>query len=408
MKKTSVLILILAMALPLAAADFGFTLDSFSNLEDISIVDAPPVGFTQIMRLSAFLSLKSGKAFRLNAAGYGDIGFLTFADPSVALNANLDRFEMAFTPLSESAKAMLAVRLGRLRVSDPATLVGIRRIDGLQIDFSKGQLDLGLDCGYLGLLSGQEMRILLSGSDIVDYEADRYLAPPRLYSALRARFVELFAGQDLQALVASQFDLRQGQPDRVHSEYAEILLEGPLAIGFDYQVGGVFELIHRLAETNANEIAGSAKLKLGWSEPAAANSKVNLIVDWASGTAGALSPYAPICSDTAGESFDAVFSSLLRFKLAYAFLPARGLRTTLNASGFMRSSVSDQLEDEQYILDSTQSWLGEEFAADLVWTPLSDLRFEIKGSCFLPARGVTFQPDTAPRWNASLAATINL
>lgn len=406
MKKACILFLALAAALPLAAADLGFSIDSYSSLEDRPA--APFVGFTEIVRLSSFLSLKSGKAFKLNAAGYADLGYSSFAAAPFAFDANLDRLELTFAPLPASAKASLAVKAGRVRASDPASLIGIKRLDGLQADFSKDQVDLGLDCGYLGLLSQQEMRILLSGPDIAEYrDSGHFLAPPRLYSALRARFVELFLGQDLQALVASQADLRQNAADVVHSEYAEFLLEGPLFIGFDYQLGGVFELVHRMALADKTDLAGSAKLKLGWSEPAAMNSKANILVTWSSGSGGALSTYAPVCSDTAGDSFEIVDASLVRYKLIYSLVPARGLTVAADAIGFMRSSFTDEPEDSQYIAGTTQLWLGEEFGGSVLYEPLSDLHFELKGSCFLPARGLTFQADAAPRWNASLIATID-
>jgi len=406
MKKAFIVFLAIAMALPLAAADFGFSVDSYSSLEDRPV--APFVGFTEIVRLSSFLSLKSGKAFKLNAAGYADLGYSSFAAAPFAFDGNLDRFELTLSPLPASAKASLAIRAGRVRASDPAALIGIKRLDGLQADYSKDQVDLGLDCGYLGLLSEQEMRVLLSGPDIAEYkDSSHFFAPPRIYSALRARFVELFLGQDLQALVASQADLRQTSADVVHSEYAEFLLEGPLFIGFDYQLGGVFELVHRMAQANKTELAGSAKLKLGWSEPAALNSKANILVVWTSGSGGSFSTYAPVCSDTAGDSFEIVDASLVRYKLVYSITPARGLTIGADAIGFMRSSFTDEPEDAQYISGTTQLWLGEEFGGSLSYEPLSDLHFELKGSCFLPAKGLTFQADAAPRWNASLIATID-
>lgn len=413
MRKNALLPLVAALALlalPLPAADFGIGLDSLSSFQDLA--GEVPVGFTEIIRLSAFFSFKAGKAFKMNAFGYGDSGYSTETG-SFAFNANLDRLEMTLTPLGENAAAKLAVKAGRLRASDPAGLVGLSRIDGIQADFSAGQVDLGLDCGYLGLLSGQEMRILMSGPDIASYEAKEYLAPPRLYSALRFRYVELFAGQDLSAALASQVDLRQGQADLVHSEYGELLLEGPIALGFDYKLGGVFELIHRMAQDDTVDQAMGARLRLGWSEPALANSKANLTVDWASGTtgaagaAGALSPFAPICSETAGESFDIIMSSILRYKAAYAFTPARGLDVGLFASGFMRAG-EDEPEDPEYLPGATELWLGEEFGANLSWAPFSDFSLEAKGSCFLPAWGLTFQAEAEARWDASLSVSIDL
>jgi hypothetical protein len=420
MKKTIIAIfLALAVgALPLMAVDLGLSLDSLSQLRGIGGQD--PVGFTQSLRLNAFLSGKAGAVFTFNLSGYGDFGYSSLSAEPLSYGGNLDRLELAFFLGPAAAPSEFRVEAGRLRVSDPGSYLAFDRMDGLSAAFSLGQFDMKAEAGYTGLLSAKEAGIILSAQDAADYaDVDNFFAPPRLYAAALFKLSELLLRGDISLHAALQSDLRPTPTDKVDSQYLQLLFEGPIASGIAYKLGGICQFIQTPARAaRPARTAAGAAAELSWTNPAILGSRAEFVADWSSGSSeadlalgaavspGALGQTLPLGSNAAGSAFELPFQSMIRLKLAYSMSPAKALSLRLAASGFMRSGAEEPA-DPEFIAGSDEAWLGEEGELAIQWQPLSDLRLSLSGSCFLPAAGVSFVAEADPRWNASLGLSVD-
>jgi hypothetical protein len=422
MKKTIIAIfLALAVgALPLMAVDLGLSLDSLSQLRGLGGED--PVGFTQSLRLNAFLSGKAGAVFAFIVSGYGDFGYSSFSAEPLSYGGNLNRLELDFFLGPAAAPSQFRVEAGRLRVSDPGAYLAFDRMDGLSAALSLGQFDMKAETGYTGLLSAKEAGIILSAQDAADYADETlFFAPPRLYAAALFKLSEVFLRGDLSLHAALQSDLRTAPTDKVDSQYLQLLLEGPIASGIAYKLGGIYQFIQTPARAaRPMRTAAGATAELSWTNPAALGSRAEFVADWSSGSseadlnAGAdvvpdglaLGQTLPLGSLTAGSAFELPFQSMIRLKLAYSMSPAKALSLRLAASGFMRSGAEEPA-DPEFIAGSDEAWLGEEGELAIQWQPLSDLRLSLSGACFLPAADLSFAADADPRWNASLGISVD-
>jgi hypothetical protein len=410
-KTIGILALMASFALQRAvAADLGFSLESVTGLSQGA--GAAEMEFTESAKLKAYLALKAGAAFRFSAAGWGDMDYSSSdAESPFTFGGNLDYLEASASLLQAGASARLALSAGRIRRQDPFPFIGLTRFDGLSVAFSAGQLDVLAEGGYLGLLSHMNERILLSSDDASDYsdaDADSagYFAPKRIYAALRIRLVELLLGQDIVLGGTAQFDARGETADEtVDSQYVELGLEGPLPAGFSYSLGGNAAFIQRAPDTETSRTAMAASADLRWSLPRAAGSAVELGALWGSGTAGTLSPFAPITSESLGTSYAGYLGSTARFQASYSLSPFAGFSASLKGAGFMRSGAEEPA-DADYVAGTAETWLGEEVSASLRYSILSDLFAGLSGSCFIPARGITYEADAALRWNANFSVSL--
>ncbi len=406
MKKIILLLCLLSAFLPLAALDLGLGIDSLSQISGIP--GDIPVGFTESLRLSAFLSAMSGRRFSFRLAGFGDYGYSSFAQEANLLGGNLESLELFLLLSPEAAPQRIALKMGRIPGEAGAKALGLSTLDGLDLLLSVAQTDIRLVAGYTGLLRASDAAILLSSDDfLASGDPSIFFAPPRLYYGLDLRFVELLGSADLGLGFSGQADLRQGALDPTNSQYLRLLLSGPLGRGLSYDLSGLLEFIQHSAQAEPSGIAAAASAGIQWYDPARLGSKLNLDIDWASGSGGGLRRYAPIGTSDAGEAYAIPFASMLRLKAAYLLAPTRDFTAALGLTAFMRAG-EDTPSDPEYLSTATGVWLGEEGLVSLGWSVLSDLRLNLTAAAFLPAWGITY-PETAPlRWKAALGLRLDI
>ncbi len=391
----------------LQAADFGFALRDeagFTGNTAAGVAD-----FADSLRLSGYVAFRIGSSVRVGASGWAGMDFVP-ADESepAAFDGNLESLGLIVSLLPANSSASLSLAAGRIRRIDPLPFVGLKRFDGLALSASKGQFDLTVEAGYLGLLSGKNDVVLLSADDYLDYaDSAVYFGSPRVYAGARARFVELIAGQDVLLGMAAQFDVRgDGALQTVHGQYIDVGAEGAIGRGFSHSIGASLVNLQR----NPNPlfdapVAMSASAVLSYAAPAALDSKFELGLLWGSGRENGLSPFAPLASEAIGSSWEGYLQSILRIKAGYALAPLAGMSISLSISGFARSGDVPPY-DPDYLVASGEDWLGEELALSASYAPWSDFSAGLSGSCFLPARGLSYADDAGIRWKAGASVTV--
>jgi hypothetical protein len=407
MKRATLALCLLQIGATVFAADFGIILDNLSGLSSFDY--GTPL---QRDRATAWLSTRLSASVDLDASLRFD--YLPTAQPSWfgSSNFGLDvgRLEVQATfPGNADNPVSWSIGGGRFQYAFLSEEVFSGRLDGINARIDVSSARWGFALGYLGLIPKTDNRTLLSADDIADYsDGAIFFAPPRIVVDAALTLLELFARQDLSIELSSQFDLRglaaTAPAEIVHTQYLSFILSGSLG-------KNLFHAVHAdvgIGETtNDRFLMASGGYSLGFYMPELARARLELLIEYASGETGFLSRWRPISERQMGFVYNASFVDCVSATLDASLVPLASITIGIKGSAFLRTSTQ-AVPDAQFDSASKDSYLGTEADLYAVFRPGSDFSVSATFGAFLPASGLSYLPDTAPRLLASGTVTLSL
>jgi hypothetical protein len=303
---------------------------------------------------------------------------------------------------------------GRMRYSDPLGFIANGLFDGMQLSLTGEAGVFRFGAWYTGFLYKRRANIAMTAAELQSYSAavdfndfqNTYFAPSRIIWALGCEYL---GGPALAYLsVFGQIDLSEGfnfaRGRLLHSQYiaGKVSLPGNLfafnlgaCLGLS-QYGGEFALSH------------AAELGISFMPPLNIPSRFSFLARNSSGVSetGQFTAFRPITTTTQGEILNARLSGLLLFSLDYMARIHRNFAFGITSTYFMRNDLGTY-SSYPVLGDSDGHFLGNEFFARLIWTPASDLQFNLRGGVFLPSLG-NVTPDAESAWRVELNVVISL
>ena len=307
-------------------------------------------------------------------------------------------------------------RVGRMIYADPLNLVASGLFDGVRFARNTERGTFGAGLWYTGLLYKNRANISMTADDGVSLETDvdwddlmnTYFASRRVMAALyweHPSVAELF---HINITLIGQADIND------HDEtYNNVYLIARTVMPrqrFIFELGGALEAGRLVTGDDTDfRIAFAADAGVHWLPPTQVYSMVSLTGRFTSGQAesGAVSSFTPITVLPNGYILEAGISGLSVLMLSYTARLHRTFSAALSASHFVRS---DRGTFATYPLDVQSGgnfFLGTEFFGQLIWSPVSDMSFNLGGGVFLPSLG-NAAPDADPRWRVALTVTLAL
>jgi len=302
--------------------------------------------------------------------------------------------------------------LGRLLYIYPLGFIATGLFDGIQMTHTSSSGRFGLGVWYTGFLFKKTANITMTNEDVEIYSApfsiekysDTYFAPKRAIAAFDYQHLAIGEFLRLNMAVISQFDLNKAD-DKLDSQY--------FVVKFGIPAGNLlFELGGSLAamQTNNNsDLTFAGEFGMYWVK---ATGRLALNGRMSSGLIGepdddSFKAFIPITNNYFGEIFQARMTSLSVLSLGYSKRLSRSLGTNINVSYFMRH---DLVTDNTFPINAEgngEQFLGAELFARFVWSPFSDLQFNLGAGAFIPSFGNVWQDET-PVWRIDLAAALAL
>ena len=295
------------------------------------------------------------------------------------------------------------IKAGRMNYSDPLSFITVGLFDGFQFNLNSDIGKFSIGSWYTGLLYKKNADITMTDNDLTIYsDADTYFAPKRMIAAFEWDHPSIAEILRLNAAVIGQVDLADS--DQYHNQYL-ILKAGVPVKSFLFELGGGVEFSQSNDEFNIG-LAGD--FGVSWMLPTNIVSRLSLNCKIAGGEVeDSLKAFTPITTRYFGNIYKQKMTGLSIVSLDYS---ARlGETVGLNVSGiyFVRNDlafnsypVNSDIEDDGY-------FLGPEIFARVVWSPLSDIQFNLGGGAFLPILG-NVGSDEKPQWRVELTAILAL
>jgi len=305
-----------------------------------------------------------------------------------------------------------AIKAGRISYTDPLTFIASGLFDGVQFShYSKAGI-FSVGAWYTGLLFKKTANITMTAGDWAKYDSaldygdffNTYFAPPRLLASLdweHPSVAELFS---LKAAITGQIDLSDGN-EKYHSQYLTLKAGIPVK-SFLFELGGSLEAAQTAWEDETQfTMAFAWDLGIFWTLPASFNSRLSLTGRFAGGRVDDfMGAFVPVTTKVFGDVLQAKLSGLSVLGLNYTARVNRILGTSLTASCFIRNDLGTYDGYPVIAEENDGYFLGTEFFARLVWSPVSDIQLNFGGGAFLPSLGDV--SDEKARWRIELTAVL--
>ena len=329
---------------------------------------------------------------------------------SAAFNANLEKGEWALAPELFRTEIALdfnnaELKFGRMQYSDPMGYINSGLFDGISfaLDSSAGVFSAG--AWYTGLLYKKTANINITAEDLAAYNdllsydnfADTYFASRRLAFALGWEHYGIKEVVRMKISVLGQADLN-GRNTQFHSQYLVARAGIPLGDYFVLDLGGVAGF----AEAGEFQASLAGELGLSFFLPTQIQDRLKFTGIFSSGKSGSLSPFIPITTISQGSILKAKISGLSLLGLDYTARLHRTFSFSLASTYFILSDLGTY---QGWPLEKNGYFLGNEFFARLIWSPVSDIQFNLGGGLFVPAMG-NADPEAGLKWKVELNATL--
>jgi hypothetical protein len=272
--------------------------------------------------------------------------------------------------------------------------------DGVRFETGLGNSIIALGAFYTGLLYKKTAAITMTADELESYNAPidwgdvggTYFAPRRVLYALGYDNV---AAIRLRLALLGQGDFRE-EKAYYHSQYAAVRITAPYKSLFTIDAGGTAELI----EVPDKVMTGfAANLTFAFMPLGGPQDRIYLGGRWSSGAGGEDSPFGaftPITTKNQGRILKAKFSGLAAVEAGYTARLHRSFSLQVDGLYFFRT---DQETYTAWPMEHSASYLlGGEVYTQFIWSPVSDVQFNLGAGVFIP------MPETAekPRWQLSL------
>ena len=319
--------------------------------------------------------------------------------------------ELLRTELAFRIGANSELKFGRMNYSDPLGLVVHGLFDGARFTFSLKNSTFSTGVWYTGFQYKKTANITMTESDSLSFHqafdyakfTDTYFAPRRLIAALDWNNPYAASWLRLKISLIGQYDFTRDD-SYYHSQYL-VIKAGIPAGNFNFDIGGCFELAEIPDEL---KISFAGDLGIGWVLPTPIRDKLQLTFRLTNGAIpdSPIAAFGPITTISQGDILQAKFSGLSMLRLDYTARLHDTFSFNIASSYFI---ASDYVTYEGYPQVSSGErdgyFLGNEFYGRLIWSPLSDLQFNLGGGIFLPSMGNTGSQSGA-LWRINLNVTL--
>ena len=393
--KVLCILLILIPCLPLFAADVGLLLDQTVGVNGSGGTNNFDYTGAVIPWLSAF--------FTENSEFYLSAGF------------NADYTAETWTLVPELLRTEVSGRfsngtynLGRMQYSDPLGLIASGLFDGGRLSFHTTGGIISVGAWYTGLLYKNRANIAMTDSDLelvgteVDLSnfVDTYFAPSRAIAALGWEHPSLGGRVKANLTALAQFDMTE---DDFHTQYliGKITVPGSRLI---FDLGGSLGLKHEDGDVKTTLLG---EIALSWLLPTSIDDRLMLLGRTATGSTEFMSTFIPITTVSQGSILRTKISGISLFSLNYSARLSQAFALDLSSTYFMRNDFATFYSYPVLDVENENYFLGNEFFAWVLWSPVSDLRFNAGAGIFLPSMG-DVAPDANSLWRLELNAILSL
>jgi hypothetical protein len=384
-KKVLLLLLIIIFPISLSAVDFGLITNVFTGLDNSGTAASET---DNINPLELKIDLLPRLSFLIgdNAELFLSAGLSWSPDENFVPEILRTEFSIRF--------GNSGIRAGRITYSDPLSFIVSGLFDGLHFynNSAAGRFNAGV--WYTGLLYKKHNEITMTSSDQELFyktftfdDFDTYFAPKRMFAVLEWDHPSI--GEFLHLNIAAIGQMDFNKTDKYHNQFF-ILKAGIPVRSLLFELGGAFEISQK---SNGNDfdiaMAYAGDFGLSWMLPTNIVSRLSLTGRIAGEN------FTPITTKYFGSVIKEKMSGLSVISLDYLIRLSSTLGMNLTASCFIRN---DQ---------GTLTGPATELFARLVWSPVSDVQFNLGGGAFLPFLSHTNSDDKL-EWRAELSAILAL
>lgn len=317
--------------------------------------------------------------------------------------------ELDILRFTVSAPPLFYADMGRVPFQDALGLVANAAFDGAALGFAGERHAFSAAAFYTGLTYKETARLLLSRRDKFAYYQEGYFAPPHLIMAAGYDFFPSFwSGAQLGLNVIHEIDLRENARSRTTFGLFKIAL--PFAGNCLLQGGAVFSWAEE-NEVPQYALASTLDFSIDLSKyyPSQLFFELKLFY----GAFDAVEPMPVITFQDLSALYSPEQARLIRFKTSYlarfseilSFECAFLLFARLSAESLPSVPLYGAYENP----DASGFLLGEELLLSAVWTPLSDLSFNLGAGFFFPDNGPSsvYLPMAPIAWTLRLGVLLS-
>jgi len=329
-------------------------------------------------------------------------------------------YENEFVYIPELLRTEISMRFGisgfkagRIHYSDPLSFIASGLFDGAQFSHTRDIGTFNAGILYTGLLYKKNANITMTASDkarfdsAVDYGDfyKTYFAPPRLLAAVGWEHPSIAEFIRLKASIIGQLDLSR-EDIKYHSQYF-IVKAGIPVKSLLFEFGGSMEFSQTVTPDDSNfNVSFAGDFGIFCTLPTSYFSRLSFNGTIAGGKKNdTVSAFVPVTTRYYGNIFEEKLSGLSVLSLNYSARIAETLGTAVSASYFIRNDLGTYSGYPVNGLQSDGYLLGAEFFARLIWSPVSDLQFNLGGGVFFPYLDIE-GPDEKPQWRVELTAVL--
>ena len=462
MKKVLVAACIVLVAASVSAIDIGGYVENVTGL-----ADSPPNVDTAVVLIEKASTAAWMRQTLGNWVLDGQVSY-TFT-PLIPLLIDVDRLSLTGVfAAPDTGASSVGLAIGRLRFSDPTSLVLNHTLDGLQFRTSWPTSTFSIGAGTTALTQMPSNGIILSTLDVWDqanYAArtasSRLFASPRVIGTVEYRLRDAFAGQELSLGAVIQEDLRArseltevGQVDEVPPEVVDsesgeavaaaggrfdtqhvvVSIAGALAPGLyqkTFYALGAGRTLAYLADVNS--VTGSsyqyalvlghmAGIELTYFMPSLLNSRIRLSGLFSTGdadaegsyydgnTAGTFTAFVPLSASSFSDVFTLQPGNSSNVGVSYSMHPIAGpvdvLQLELSAVTYLRTAGTGPVSGTRVDDSSDGTYVGTDIDLSVIAQPFSDLRLVLTGGVFVPNAAVMSTGNEGLSYQATLQGVL--
>ncbi|MDC7125179.1 MAG: hypothetical protein PQJ46_06420 [Spirochaetales bacterium] len=426
------ILLIISVILPVAAGDFGITIDASPTIE----YDTGSTFDISALTYTAKAALWGNTAIGENLIAEFQGGY-TIEDDRIFL-LELDQLQLGGSfVMAGGSGGFMAFKAGRLSFSEFSGKVFAHTGDGLSIEWGLPLMTISAFGTYTGLLQAPSSTIIMNNTDLdasnnsTDTDSERVfwgpLASPRVIEGVTITFPEIIAQQTIIISGVFQQDLRQDE-DLVSGDYtldtiyAGFGLVGPIPI-----IQSLFYSLYSYGSTGWYDtnviLAGIAGGSINYFIPTFLASRIVIEGLISSGdsdqsdfyegnTSGFSTAFVPITTAPAGVIFTAQQTNLFYFSGTYSMKPfansknlmLNNILIALKGTGFFRTTTG-AISTGGVSSSSSSRYLGTEINLNIISRLLSDVGLSMSGGIFLPSAAMD---STTPVLQASMSLSLSI
>jgi len=302
---------------------------------------------------------------------------------------------------------MFDFTIGRMQYSEPLGFIAEGLFDGASVSMTNDYGTFGLGAWYTGFLYKRRAKIAMTQEELLSYSkafeygdfANTYFAPGHLVGALGWEHL----GNAFKKKVSFLAQADLAGEELLHSQYLIGKLSFPFSV-FSFDAGVSFELIQDRGDFG---IAMAAELGVIYPLPIRLPGVVSFLARYSSGENGPFTAFEPVNTKAQGEILNAKLSGLSLLSLDCFVRPHKTFSCGITSTYFIRSDLETYLSYPVLKETNEGNFLGNEFFARFLWSPVSDIQANLGGGLFLPSMG-NVSPDAGISWRVELNVIISL